>query len=180
MTDWSVIHYYYKFKLLSETASARLKASFEAGDRKTLEVQIMSTAQSGERGLLTNTTLRDKLVRAHFAPPSSVEVTFADGYSATLPAKKLGMPRGRIHWATITVTPDGENLAVTAIKGEQITIDARRMRFLSDEGRANEIRQALQSLRRSREALRELSRNSRPPDGLRSEPAEDAILESWK
>jgi hypothetical protein len=121
-----------------------------------------------------------QLLRAHFLPPVTIELTFADGRSFSLPIERLGMPVDRIRWSTAKASPTGEIMVLTGTKGDDVPIESSTLRYLVDQDYAKELEAALGSVRLSREELREMARDNPPPPEVFDEPGRDMTRESWK
>lgn len=120
----------------------------------------------------------DHLIGVDLVSPSILELQFADQRFA-LKTKTLGMPVNRIQWETAKPEPSGTGMTVTAVRGEQITIDATTLRYLVDPLYAAEIDAAAAKMRLSDDELKALALDSPPPAEWYDRP-EDLRLESWK
>jgi len=122
----------------------------------------------------------ERLCRARFVPPSTIELEFVDGLRSLLAIDLLGMPVDRINWTTVTASPTGDKMTVNGIKGDAIPIDSATLRYLVDEKYAAKMDQTLKSLQFSRDELAELARDNPPPSSWYDEPERDMTRESWK
>jgi hypothetical protein len=122
----------------------------------------------------------ERLRRAGFVPPSTIELEFVDGLRSLLAIDLLGMPVDRINWMTVTASPAGDKMTVNGIKGDAIPIDSATLRYLVDEKYAAKMDQTLKSLQFSRDELAELARDNPPPSWWYDEPEQDMTRESWK
>ena len=123
---------------------------------------------------------RDELLKAEFVRPLTIKLEFADGMHYSLAVKRLGMPRSRIRWSSVTASETGDTMIVFGIKGDTIPIDASTLRYLVDAKYAAEIDSALERLQLSRDELTELARVSPPPHEWYAQPERDLTRKSWK
>jgi len=120
----------------------------------------------------------ERLSRAAFVRPSTIELEFADGRLFSLAIELLGMPVDRINWRTLKASPGGENAIVKGIKGDPVPIDAATLRYLVDPKYAKEMDEKLKSLQFTDDELENLGLNETPA-GFFDGP-EDFTRESWK
>ncbi len=122
----------------------------------------------------------DLISAARFnASSSAMAVTFQDGFSSNISLESFGMPIDRIRWETIRALPTGEAVAVTAVKGEEISFDAATLRYLADPEYAAELDAQLSDSQFSDEELERMGRESVPSNWTET-PAADLRLDSWK
>jgi hypothetical protein len=119
----------------------------------------------------------DQLKAAQLVRPTSIRLTFADDFEATLPVGRLGMPVDRIRWKTVRVTDNGETLTVTAVKGEPVPVAATTLRYLTDPAYAATIDARVNKLSAF---LDELDHTGETPAGMFDSPEPDPVMESWK
>lgn len=122
----------------------------------------------------------EKLTRAKFVSPSTIELDFVDGRRLSLAIEALGMPLDRIDWPTLEASPCGGKAVVRGIKGDLVPIDSATLRYLVDEKYAAKVDDSLKALQFSREELALMARDNPPPANWYDEPEQDLTRESWK
>jgi hypothetical protein len=119
------------------------------------------------------------LKRAHFVPPSLIELTFVDK-TFLLAIELLEMPVDRIQWSTVAVYPTGEAMTVNGIKGDVIPIDSSILRYLVDKDYAAQLDTKLATTQFSDDELKRIVRDNPPPPEWYAEDHTDMLRESWK
>ena len=116
---------------------------------------------SGSANSFQSVPKPEHLLSARFLPPSTITVAFSDK-TFSLPNELLQMPVDRIQWPTLAASPDGASLTVRAIKGEEVVIAARTLRYLVDKDYAAQVDATLKHAQFDRNELEELFRDNPP------------------
>jgi hypothetical protein len=101
----------------------------------------------------------DHLTKARYIGKSSVEVTFADDFVATLTLRQIGLVAGEVDLQTAKATAMG--LAIKPRKGrKRLVIDSATLRYLADPEYAAKIDQSIRDLHMSPAEANEAARLS--------------------
>jgi hypothetical protein len=191
VTNWIGISPFDSFRAVQVPVSQR-RYAYGAGKVRGFELTSLTMAMqkcvkplqslgAALETVLTPTCRQDHLSEVRFLRQSATfELRFEDGFSAQLPVAKLGMPVNRVRWETAVVSPSGEKLHLTGIRGDAIPIDTTTLRYLVDSNYAEEVNKTLKSVRLSRNELRELARDNPPPLEFLERTGQDLTRASWK
>jgi hypothetical protein len=138
-----------------------------------------TSAATPHQSELTMTGI-ERITRACFVPPATIELEFVDGLTFSLAVELLDLPLDRMNWATLRTTIGGEKIIVDGIKGDPVPIDAATLRYLVDPNYAAKLDAKLKSLQFTEEELERLVRDNPPPPEWFSQPSRDLTRESWK
>lgn len=136
-------------------------------------IQLESTQASIE-------STADVLGFAHFRPPTTIELAFADGRTFSLSIESLDMPAGQIEWTTLTASSDGGAVLVNDLSGAAVSIDAATLRYLVDPAYAQLIDARIATLHVPRVELEKSAEQSKPPKEWYDQTAGVQSQPSWK
>jgi len=142
-------------------------------DRSSRKAEIPTSLEPTTTGI-------ERLTRARFVSPSTIELDFIDGRRFSLAIELLDMPSDRIDWRTLEASPGGEKAIVKGIKGDPVPIDSATLRYLADKNYAAIIDAKLKGQQFTEEELERIVRDNPPPPEWFSQPSPDIIRESWK
>lgn len=144
-------------------------------------IRQVTFSSTGSSSMQTNANLPlEHVIEARYINPGRIDVRFADGYRHLLASRLLGMPKGRIDWPTLRVSPDCTTVIVNGIKGDPVPIDSTVLRYLADAKYAAELDAKLKSLQFTDEELSTMVGENQPPEEWFDKREPDLRRESWK
>jgi len=108
-----------------------------------------------------SSTISDHLTKARCVDESSVELTFADGFVASLTLSQLGLAAGKFDLRTAKATSTG--LAVKPTNGRKLVIDSATLRYIADSAHATRLDEAIGALLIPSERLERIAAQNQPP-----------------